>query len=160
MNVINNALGKFQGEMIETPQINDKELLQIVLGEATRDVLNGQYFVIIVPSLDEWMCPIYSADKTLFHSQQEDAHVLAQHMMISMGADLVTIITDYNKVDASFDNVTGEVSCVILLHEFIDFEKNTILEKLEKQNADFEYFELRYGIMKSIGEFEKLGIGI
>lgn len=101
----------------------------------------GQHVVIVVPELDEGMRSIYLKDKALFHAQQSDAHKLAQYIMNNIDVDLVSVSTGLTKIDTLADNI-AEIDCVILLHEFIEFERTLILEKLTKNNADLKCFEL------------------
>ena len=96
--------------------------------------LSGLYVVIVTPKLDKNMRLIKAYDEALFNAQKNDAHNLAAYMMENMDVDLVTIPTDLYNMDLTAD-------CVILLHEFTDFDKSHVLEQLTENNADLKCFE-------------------
>ena len=96
--------------------------------------LSGSYVVIMTPTIDKNMRFIPAYDEALFKAQKEDAHNLATYMVENIDVDAVTIPTDLCRMD-------GSANCVILLHEFTDFEKNNILAKLTGSNVDLKCFE-------------------
>jgi len=97
--------------------------------------LSGLYVVIVTPTLDKSLRLIKAYDEALFNIQKNDAHNLATYMIENMDVDSVTIPTDLYSMDITAD-------CVILLHEFTDFDKSHVLEKLTENNADLKYLEL------------------
>jgi hypothetical protein len=78
----------------------------------------------------------------LFYAQQTDAHTLAQYIMENTHADLVSIITDYNKIHTLIIQVTEPINWLAFLHEFTNLEKNYILEVLTGSNASLKIVEL------------------
>ena len=110
---------------------------------ATQDVdLKEMNVVIAVPAFDESVRLIYTEDRVLYDAQQRDADILARHIMNDIGAELVSVITGFDKVNDLARNVTDPYECVILLHEFMSFESIPILSTLREYNKDLKHFEL------------------
>jgi negative regulator of genetic competence, sporulation and motility len=78
----------------------------------------------------------------LSHTQQNDAHAVAQYIMEHTHADLITIITDFKKVHNLISKISEPVNWLALLHEFVAVEKNYIVEVLTRNNADLKIIEL------------------
>lgn len=116
--------------------------LQANLGDASQEGLNGQHVVIAVPGIDESLRSIYSEDRALFHAQRTDAYVLGGYIRDNMGAEWISIITDFSRIGRLADRLHKAVDCAIFLHEFMVFEKNEILEELVNHSPDLKYFEL------------------
>ena len=126
MEVRKSSSGSFKHHIFEG---FNEQIKQGLLG------LSGLYVVIVIPTLDKNMRLIRAYDEALFNAQKNDAHNLATYMIENMDVDSVTIPTDLYNMDITAD-------CVILLHEFTDFDKSHVLEKLTENNTDLKYFEL------------------
>jgi len=126
----------FEGFRIE---YKIKELSSMIK-QASLD-LSGGNVVIILPMYDESMRLIELEDQALFQIQNSDAHALAEHVILNMGADCVSIINSFNGVRNLSNDAISQLTCFIFLHEFINAEKNMILTELMKTRQDLKYFE-------------------
>jgi len=94
--------------------------------------LRDQGIMIVLPALDEAMAA----------TQLKHANQFASLIMKNFGADLVTVVADYQKVDATLSKVSVPYDWVIFFHEFSDFVRNFILERSIRQNASLKFAEL------------------
>jgi hypothetical protein len=137
-------LNKFKNfnDVFENFKIEDKiKEFSTIVGESL-DALEGQHIVIAVPTMDESNRSICLNDEALFHAQQNDAHILAQHIMYNMSADWVTVIADFNKVDQFEEKIIESIDWLVLLHEFVDVEKRYIINALTENNANLQIVKL------------------
>ena len=128
--------------IFETFIIEDK--IEVLKGEFVMKNMDLQdkRVVIALPAFDESMRSIYTEDRVLYDVQQRDADVQARHIMTDTGAELVSIVTGFDKVNDLARNVTDPYECLIFLHEFMSFESIAILSTLTKYNKNLKYFEI------------------
>lgn len=93
--------------------------------------------VLVTPRLDNHRRMIYKEDGVLFDRQNRDAHMLANHMVYNLNANSVTL-----PIDCTRGRARKDMDYLILLHEFVDDEKNHILTKLTQTNENLTYFEI------------------
>ena len=98
--------------------------------------------VIAVPTYDESHRTIEIEDRELFVRQKKDAYILGHHIMLASQANLVRIITNADEVDDFVDHAREATAVLILLHEFMDFEKKYIIEGLSENNPILKVIDL------------------
>ena len=128
--------------IFETFKIEDKiKELRGMLAMENVD-LQDKRVVIALPDFDACMHSIYDVDRVLYDVRQKDADVLARYMMNEIGAELVSVITGFSKINSLASSVADPYECVIFLHEFMSFESVAILSTLTKYNKNLKYFEV------------------
>ena len=103
--------------------------------------------IVAVPSYDESIRRIEEDDKELFISQKQDANTIAHFIMEHTQADIVDVIWNINHLDKfSYFPEKAKIDCLILLHEFIESEKQNTILSIRKHcivdDKDFRIIEL------------------
>ena len=104
------------------------------------NVLSGATIVIAVPSYDESGRFIYIDDQVLYNAQKQDANRLAAYIHSNTSSCIVDIILDADKSHTVLET-NQPIDYVLFLHEFMDFERDYILDELR---------ESKHGAMQAI----------
>ena len=90
----------------------------------------GKNVIIAVPTYDESYRNIETEDRELFMAQKSDAYKLARFILTKVRANLVRVVTDVDTIDDVANFASKPASTLILLHEFLEFEKELLIEEL------------------------------
>ena len=121
-----------QVQLLETFNIHQKKE---ALGKYD---FKNQAVAIIVPMFDESHRVIQEEDRPLYKAQQADAKVLFEHIASTQEKGRVRILgsgDEANETDERFDHL-------ILLHEFVAFEQEYVVEGLRENNPQLQISEL------------------
>ena len=124
---------KFE-RLFQTFKIENKvKELELMAGDALR----GQQVLIMTPVFDESRRLIYLEDEALYYQRRNDADFLMNYIVYKLSAKSVSMIYRFDRI-----RKFKHFDCIIFLHEFVEFEKNEILEKFTAFNPKLKYFEL------------------
>jgi len=131
--------------LLATFDIQDKCIeLEAIIADKRYNLFKGASVVVAVPTLDESSQYIRKNDFELFNKQCKDAFDMALYLTQN-NANFINIIKDINtEMDNYLDQLGGRaLDYLICLHEFMETEKNFIVESLSnKIGCDFEVIEL------------------
>ena len=132
-------------EFKETPLFesftSEKQIAQLESMMQPKD-FDGKSIIIAVPTYDESHRSIETEDRQLFVTQKKEAKKMAHYIMEATSAYLVRVVTDVDTIDDVVDFANTPTDVLILLHEFLDFEKSNIVEELSEKNADLKILEI------------------
>ncbi|MCL1990492.1 MAG: hypothetical protein FWG67_06340 [Defluviitaleaceae bacterium] len=100
--------------------------------------LNNQRVAIIAPTFDESHRLIESDDPQLYYTQRDDLSILLHRLNGMQENGRIHLLHDGD--DAT--NTNEIFDYVIFSHEFMEFEKNQVLNALRQNNPDLRYIEL------------------
>jgi len=136
-------------QVFETFKIEDKiEELKILVKSSKLGVFDDKHIIIVVPSFDESNRYIKKDDKELYLAQKSDAKWLSSFLINSTKAKTVEIVTDLHELHSVVDSSSEPIKFVILLHEFIQHEKDYVIREMkedyleQKVNEDLQVIEL------------------
>ena len=124
------------GVLFETFNIHDK------VEELNLRDFDDKNIIIAVPTYDESGRQIEFDDRPLFARQREDAFTLARYIMTIGEGKYLRMLTNVDEVDDYVDEAPEPTDVLVLLHEFLDFEKSQIVEALTESNPKLKVIEL------------------
>jgi len=139
-----NSCGNHQLEIFESFRIEEKILeLKELVKDQKLDIFDGSNVVIAVPSIDESGRSIFKDDRELYHVQRRDAYKLAEFIKGKTESKVLDIILDADKIVDLSCFVNKQIDYVLFLHEFLEFERDYILNELKKSgHRDLQVIEL------------------
>lgn len=120
-------------EIFETFKIEGKiQELKKLVKDKELDVFDGANLIIVVPTIDESGRFIPLEDKALFSVQKRDATRLAEFFSKETKSHVLEVILDSDKIADATHLVNKQIDYVLFLHEFLDFERDYVLDELKE----------------------------
>ena len=125
-------------QLFETFDLNEKmEELKVALNDKELACFKGKRIVVAVPSFDESVRHIQTADPELYNAQIKDAEKFVklideQLKFKNNTAESLDTLSDSKYAASVVDKHTQPVDYLILLHEFIRSEKNFLVDEMRE----------------------------